>query len=988
MISHNPSNHLRKRQQILHQSIRYALVATALLFAIISIHYNIYIATETDQRNRQQSINLDLGYASIVSELSNIQSDINFLSKLGDLQGYYDHLDAQTLPIIASTFRLFSQEKRIYGQIRLLDINGYEIIRINNLDGVSIIVQQQQLQNKSNRYYFRDSLSRERNEIYISPFDLNIEHGMIQKPLNPVIRFGTPVFNSSGKKVGVIVLNYMGNRLLNNFRTATGNIADYAMLLNHEGYWLSHPNRDQEWGFMLDQERSFASVNKMEWKKISTSQAGQFETENGLFTFNTVYPALEITGLSKNFDDSEKKPDYYLQPWNLVAHISPRELSNLPKAFIQQNILLYLIIYVIFLFGTHIIARLITSHHLAEIQIEFEKHFRGVLESIELNILAVDLDGNITFCNDSILKLLGWKREQLIGQNWIEKLVVERNKPTCQKLFDNAKAEGRVTSTHESWLKGKIGGEYLIRWHDTSMSDPVGNTVGLIFMGEDITRDRENEVRINLLSEAVEQSPASVIVTNNQGMIEYVNPKFERLTGYQLDEIKGLNPRILKSGHTSNNDYSDLWKMVQQGKTWRGIFHNRKKNGTLYWESASISGIRNPDGKITHFLAVKEDITQQKMLEERFQHCFNAAPVAMIMSDSTGKIIIANDKLQDLFGFSENDLLGQNIQFVIPQDALNSTNSGSDEKFSAIAKSASAPIGDYTATKKSGETFPVQIGRTSTPTHEGDMTISAIIDLSTRQELEKELLSRNEEISRNQAFNTIGKMASMIAHDLRNPLSSIKMGLQIFQKKSGNISHNDASELNQIALEQVYYMEDILDDLMSYSRPDALNLEWVDIEKVIEHSIGIVQKEIDSSQALINTWFEKGLPIINADSRKMRQIISNLLTNAIQSVETMEDVSPVINIVAQLELGDETSYIKVAIQDNGCGIKKDDIDSLFEPFYTSRTRGTGLGLAIAKRFIELQGGIIQLEPSESGGTSAIVKLNIDPVSKQYALSIA
>ncbi len=978
MISHSPDHHLSKNQKILQQSLWYALICTIILLTIIFIHYSIYISTTSNQRNSQQLLNLELGKTSIVTELSNIQSDVNFLARQAELHGYFDQLNDTNLTILANDFQLFSDKKIVYDHIRFIDINGQEIIRINNQNGQSIIVEKDRLQNKLNRYYFQESFQLKRNEIYISPFDLNVEHGKIQIPLKPVIRFGTPVFNSKGIKVGVLILNYLGNRLLNNFRTATSNISENVMLLNHDGYWLSHHNRDLEWGFMLGQDQSFATEFKNEWKQISSSQSGQFETPNGLFSFSTVYPGQEVTGLGKDYDHSQTRFEYLNHPWNLIAHISPGELSSLPKIFVRNNMFFYLIIFALFLIGTHIIARLRVNHQIAEIQVEFEQHFRKVLESIELNVLAVDLQGNISFCNDSLLNLLGWRRSQLIGKNWIETLVVNRYKNTCAKIFQQSKDDNKSTSTHESWLRDKVGREYLIRWHDTSMTDTEGNLIGLIFMGEDITQYRENEIKIRHLSEAVEQSPASVMLTDKHGKIEYINPKFKHLTGYKLDDIKGLNPRVLKSGETSPEDYSILWNTVRKGKTWRGIFHNRKKNGELYWESASISGIRNPEGEITHFLAVKEDITEQKMLEERFKHCFNSAPVAMVMTDSSGAILLANDTLQQLYGYKEEELVGQAINIIIPDDTESKQLIAQKQNLLENSAINSTNSMDFLAYKKSGEVFPVEVGFSSAPTLEGKLNISAIIDLTARIELETELLQRNDEISRNQALNTVGKMANMIAHDLRNPLSSIKMGLQIFQKQSNKISHDDAVEINQIALEQVLYMEEILEDLMSYSRPDAVKLEWVDIKKVVEHSIGLVQKDIDSFNAKINTWYEKGLPIINADSRKLRQIISNLLTNAMQSVETLHEVTPVINISVQLDLTEINSYIKITIQDNGCGIDNDKVDELFEPFYTSRAKGTGLGLAIAKRFIELQQGSMQLQAGENEGTTAIVKLNIDP----------
>ncbi|MCP4076437.1 MAG: PAS domain S-box protein [Gammaproteobacteria bacterium] len=978
MISHNHDHNVSKNQRILQQSLWYALICMVILITIITIHYNIYISSESTQRNNQQTLNLKLGKTTIVTELSNIQSDVNFLARQAELHGYFDNLNAKTLAIMAHDFQLFSDKKIIYDQIRLIGINGMEVIRINNQNGKSTIVDKENLQNKKSRYYFIESLLLNRNEIYISPFDLNIEHGKIQLPLKPVIRFGTPVFNSKGIKVGVLILNYLGNRLLNNFRTATSNISKNVMLLNHEGYWLSHHNRNLEWGFMLDLEQSFATDFNTEWKQISSSQSGQFETQNGLFSYSTIYPGLEITGLSKEYNSGQSNPKTYNQPWNLIALITPEELNSLPKAFIRNNLFFYLIIFALFLLGTHIIARLRVNQQITEIQVEFEQHFRKVLESIELNVLAVDLDGNISFCNDSLLNLLGWNRAQLIGKNWIETLVVNRYKNICSKIFQQSKDDNKCTTTHESWLQDRIGNEYLIRWHDTSMTDTEGNLIGLIFMGEDITQYRENEIKIRHLSEAVEQSPASVMLTDQYGKIEYINPKFEHLTGYKLDDIKGLNPSVLKSGEMSKEDYSQLWNKVKKGEIWRGILHNRKKNGELYWESASISGIKNPEGEITHFLAVKEDITEQKMLEERFKHCFNSAPVAMVMTDSNGEILLTNETLQNLYGYEEEDLVGQSISLVIPEKSEAKQLISQQLTTLVETDKSSGNRMDFLAHKKSGEIFPVEIGYSSAPTLEGKLNISAVIDLTARIELENKLLQRNDEISRNQALNTVGKMANMIAHDLRNPLSSIKMGLQIFQKQSNKISQEDAIELNQIALEQVLYMEEILEDLMSYSRPDAIKLEWIDIQKVVEHSIGLVQKDIDLFKAKINTWYEKGLPVINADSRKLRQVISNLLTNAMQSVESLQDVTPVINLTVQLDLTETSSYIKITIQDNGCGIDNDKVEDLFEPFYTSRAKGTGLGLAIARRFIELQHGTLQLQSAENDGTTATVKLNIDP----------
>ena len=142
-----------------------------------------------------------------------------------------------------------------------------------------------------------------------------------------------------------------------------------------------------------------------------------------------------------------------------------------------------------------------------------------------------------------------------------------------------------------------------------------GEISGVLGMYMDITERKQAEVKIQQLSFAVEQSPASIVITDPAGNIEYVNPKFVAVTGYALAEVLGKNPRVLKSGEKGPEAYRELWQTITAGKEWRGEFHNKKKNGELYWESASISPIRDREARITHYVTVKEDITARKQTE-------------------------------------------------------------------------------------------------------------------------------------------------------------------------------------------------------------------------------------------------------------------------------------------------------------------------------------------------------------------------------------
>ncbi len=169
---------------------------------------------------------------------------------------------------------------------------------------------------------------------------------------------------------------------------------------------------------------------------------------------------------------------------------------------------------------------------------------------------------------------------------------------------------------------------------------------------------KKSEELSRKLSRAVEQSPATVVITDTQGRIEYVNPKFVETTGYTAAEALGQNPRVLKSGEMPAEAYAEMWRAVSQGREWRGEFHNRRKNGELYWEAASISAIRDAGGAITHYLAIKEDITARKAVEdalrqseEAFRSLYDKAPIGIFRSTPEGHYLSVNPTYAAYFGY-------------------------------------------------------------------------------------------------------------------------------------------------------------------------------------------------------------------------------------------------------------------------------------------------------------------------------------------------
>ena len=164
-------------------------------------------------------------------------------------------------------------------------------MRVNFTANGAVIVPDADLQPKGERYYFRDSIRLGADEIYVSPLDLNIEHSQIEIPFKPMLRLGTPVFDTAGDKRGVVMLNVFGKQLLDDFRRAMGE-ARHAMLVNRDGDWLSHPDPQKEWGFMLGKEVSFATTYPEVWRQLLARPKGTISSDTGLFTFTTVFPLL------------------------------------------------------------------------------------------------------------------------------------------------------------------------------------------------------------------------------------------------------------------------------------------------------------------------------------------------------------------------------------------------------------------------------------------------------------------------------------------------------------------------------------------------------------------------------------------------------------------------------------------------------------------------------------------------------------------------
>ena len=257
----------------------------------------------------------------------------------------------------------------------------------------------------------------------------------------------------------------------------------------------------------------------------------------------------------------------------------------------------------------------ITERKLAEESLrESEEKYRGLVENSPDGIITY-IEDKITYVNAEALRIVKAEdNDQIIGKSVLDFIHPDSLESVIQRMVEVI-ADEHASMIVEEKLISLTGESIYAELKAIPTIFEHQNAVQVII--HDITERKRAQDKIKQLSQAVEQSPVAIEITNTKGIIEYVNQKFVETTGYTYEEIIGNNPRMLKSGHTSDSEYKQLWKTITSGNEWFGEFNNKKKDGTLYWESASISPITNEKGKTTHYIAIKEDITERKIIEKK-----------------------------------------------------------------------------------------------------------------------------------------------------------------------------------------------------------------------------------------------------------------------------------------------------------------------------------------------------------------------------------
>jgi len=305
----------------------------------------------------------------------------------------------------------------------------------------------------------------------------------------------------------------------------------------------------------------------------------------------------------------------------------------------------------------------ITERKLAEYAHEkVRRQLQLILDAAGEGIYGLDREGRVTFVNPAAAQMVGWEQEELLGQH-------QHTLMHCTRADGSAHACEQCT-VYASFHDGQSHqGKDEVFWRKDGTSFPVeyistplvenGELVGAVVIYRDTTERNQAEEQLLKLSQAVMQSPVAIAITDCSGNIEFVNPKFTELSGYQAEEMVGQNPRLLKGGRTPNEVYQNLWSTISAGRVWSGEIYNRRKDDQTYWVHATISPIRNSAGTTSHYMAFMESMTERKRLEEQLRQAQKMEAIGQLAG---GVAHDFNNILTVIMGF------GQMMQFSLQPD--------------------------------------------------------------------------------------------------------------------------------------------------------------------------------------------------------------------------------------------------------------------------------------------------------------------------------
>ena len=465
---------------------------------------------------------------------------------------------------------------------------------------------------------------------------------------------------------------------------------------------------------------------------------------------------------------------------------------------------------------------------------------------------------------------------------------------------------------------------------------------------------------------------AIVATTDQRGVITYVNDKFCEISKYSREELLGQDHRIINSGYHSKDFIRDIWATIANGKTWRGELRNRAKDGTIYWVNTTIVPFLDEHGKPFQYIAIRFDITERKLAEERIRQqasLLDNAQDAILVCDLKYQILYWNKGAERIYGWQLNEVLGRNIWDVL---------CGGDRKQIDEAQARLEALGKWKTEArhktKEKQKLIIESRWTLVRNDHGEPDYILIIntDITEQKRTEEHLL-------RAQRMESIGTLAGGIAHDLNNILSPVIMAVDMLQM---NDPDKETSRWLAMVRENAERGADLVKQVLTFARGlegERLSLQ---VKHIAKDLISVLQETLPKSIAL-KYELAPDVWVISADPTQIHQVLMNICLNA---RDAMPNGGALKITVQNIRLDDSYArmnpeaspgpYILINVEDSGIGMSAETIDRIFDPFFTTKEigRGTGLGLATAMTIVQSHGGFLNVYSEPGKGSKFSVYL--------------
>ena len=614
--------------------------------------------------------------------------------------------------------------------------------------------------------------------------------------------------------------------------------------------------------------------------------------------------------------------------------------------------------------------------------LESEERYRTFFEGSKDPISLTSIDGKFEDVNDEFVKLFGYEKDEILAGN-VKSLY--RNPADREKFQEIIESAGFIRD-YELTLIKRDGSEIQCLVTSSVRRDEDDNIIGYQGIIRDMSESIKADAELRKLSNAVEQAAEMILITDNNGIIQYVNPECEIITGYKKSEVIGKTPRIHKSGRHSDEFYKKMWAMILAGDTYRGLLINKKKNGDIYYEEKIISPLKDDDGNITHFVSNGRDITKrinaQKKIEEQrkfLRQVLDINPNIIYAKDKEGRYTLANQATAKLFNTNIKNLIGKKHSELNPN--FNETEEDIKDDlliFKTLEESINAEnhITDVNGNERIYRTIkrPV-IDEHGKATH----ILGVSMDITEQKKTQEEKLNLERKLERARRMESLGILAGGVAHDLNNILGPI-LGYPDLILTTLPLDNPIRADLEMIkaAAERA---SDVVQDLLMLARRGKYDMKPLNINRVIEeyfHSSTFETTKSRYPDVSYKLELDENVKIINGSKAHLSKTIMNLVINAFESMThggnlTLRTFSESLEsrtiLFGELPKGD---YTIIEVQDTGYGIAEEELTHIFEPFYTRKEMGrsgSGLGLSVVFGVIQDHNGYLNVSTEMGVGTT-------------------